>query len=63
MKEKALTVQRAKIRMTRWMYGVKITDTFTCSELRERLGIEDTITAIQQHRLTRYGHVVRKDEN
>ena len=58
MKEKELTLQWAEMRMTRWMYGVKITDTFTCSELRERLGIYCIIAVIQRHRLRRYGHVL-----
>jgi len=29
-----------------WMCGVKVTDTFTCSELRERLGIDNYIGAV-----------------
>jgi len=45
------------MRMIRWMCGVKITDRFTCSELRESLGIDDIVTVIQQHRLRWYGHV------
>jgi len=51
------------MRMTRWMYGIKITDKFSCSELTERLGIDDIITVIQQHKLRWYGHLLRKDEN
>ena len=36
-KENELTLQRAEMRMSRWMmHGVKVTDRFTCSELRER---------------------------
>jgi len=31
--------------------------------LTERLEIDNIITVIQQHRLTWYGHVLRKDEN
>ena len=49
--------------MIRRTCGVRITNRFTCSELRERLGTDDIITAIQQHRLRWYGHVVRQDEN
>jgi len=60
-KEKELTLQRAEMRMTRWMWGVKITDTFTCSELRERLGTEDIITAIQ--RQVKMVRTCFKDEN
>ena len=44
--------------MVRWMYGIKVIDRFTCSELKERLGIDDIITVIKQHRLRWY-----RDEN
>jgi len=43
-KENELTLQRAEMRMIRWMCGVRITDRFACSELRDRLGIDDIIT-------------------
>jgi len=39
------------MRMIRWMCGIKIADMFMCSELRERLGIDDIIAVVQQHRL------------
>jgi len=58
-----LTLQRAEMRMIRWMCGVKVTDRFMCSELRDRLEIDDVITVIQQRRLRWYGRVLRKDEN
>jgi len=45
------------------MCGVKITDWCTCSELRERLGVDDTITVVQQHTLRWYGHISTTDEN
>jgi len=32
-------------------------------ELRERLGIDDTISVLQQNRLRWYGHVLRKEDN
>jgi len=57
-KENKLTLQRAEMRMIRWMCN-----RFTCSELRQRLGIGDIITVIQRHRLRWYGHVLRKNEN
>jgi len=40
------------MRMTRWMYGTNIMDRFPCSELRDKLGTDDIITVVQQHRLT-----------
>jgi len=57
-KENKLTLQRAEMRMIRWMCN-----RFTCSELRQRLGIGDIITVIQRHRLRWYGHVLRKNKN
>ena len=45
-KENELTLQRAEMIMIRWMCGVKVR--FTCSELRERLGIDDIITVVQK---------------
>jgi len=30
--------------MIRWMCGVEVTERLTCSELRERLGIDDIIS-------------------
>ena len=44
--------------MIRWMCGVKVTDRFTCSELRERLGINNTRLRLRWH-----GHVLTKDWN
>ena len=35
------------MRMIRWMCSIKVTDRFTCSELRERLGIDNIITVVQ----------------
>ena len=46
-KENELTLQRTEMRMIMWMCGVKMTDRFTCSELRERQGIGDIITVVQ----------------
>jgi len=34
-----------------------------CSELRERLGIDDISMVAQRLRLRWYGHVLQKDEN
>ena len=40
-KENVVTLQRAEIRMVRWMCGVKLKDRLPSKELRERLGIDD----------------------
>jgi len=34
-----------------------------CSEMRDRLGLDDIITAVQRNWLRWYAHVLRKDEN
>jgi len=47
-KENKLTLQQAEIRMIRWMCGVKVTDRFMCSELRERIRTDYIITVVQQ---------------
>jgi len=44
-------------------YGaVTFTDT-TCKGLRERLGLDDIISVLQQNRLRWYGHVLRKEDS
>jgi len=35
-KENELTLQQAETRMIKWMFRIKVTNMFTCSELRER---------------------------
>jgi len=51
------------MRMVRWMCGVKLKDRVSNKELRERLGIVDITSLLQQNRLRWYGHVLRKDDN
>jgi len=46
-KENELTLLQGEMRMIRCMCGVKVTDRFMCSELRDRLGIDDIITVVQ----------------
>ena len=58
-KENEVALQRAEMRMVRWMCNVKVRDRFPSKELRERLGI--IILILQQNRLRWYGHVVRKE--
>ena len=40
-KEKVVALQRAEMRMVRWMCGVKLKDRLPSKELRERLGVDD----------------------
>jgi len=61
-KENEVALQRAKMRMVRWMCNVKVKDRVPIKELRERLGIDDIIFILQQNRLRWYGHVLRKED-
>ena len=62
-KKNVAALQRAEMRMVRWMYGVKLKDILPSKELRERLGIDDIALVLQQNRLRWYGHVLRKDDD
>jgi len=50
-KENEVALQRAETRMVRWMCNVKVKDRVPSKQLRERLGIGDTILILQQNRL------------
>jgi len=50
-----VALQRAEMRMVRWMHNVKVKDRVPSKELRERLGIDDIILILQQKRLQWYG--------
>jgi len=56
-KENVVALQRAEMRMVRWMCDVKLKDRLPSKELRERLGIDDIALVLQQNRLRWYGHV------
>jgi len=62
-KENVVALQRAEMRMVRWMCGIKLKDRLPSKELRERLGIDDIAFLLQQNRLHWYGHVLRKDDD
>jgi len=53
-----VALQRAEMRMVRWMCGVKLKDRLPSKELRERLGVDDIASILQQNRLRWYGHVL-----
>jgi len=42
--------------------GIKVTDGFTCNEIKERLGRDHKIRVIEQNRLRWYGRISRKNE-
>jgi len=54
-----VALQRAEMRMVRWMCNVKVKDRVPSKELRERLGIDDIILTLQQNRLRWYGRPKR----
>ena len=58
-----VALQRAEIRMVRWMCGVKLKDRLPSKQLRERLGVDDIALVLQQNRRRWYGHVLRKDDD
>jgi len=62
-KENVVALQRAEMRMVRWMCGVTLKDRLPSKELRERLSIDDIELVLQQNRLRWYGHVLRKDDD
>jgi len=50
--------------MDRWMCGVKLPKIRVPSKgLRERLGLDDIISVLQQNSLWWYGNVLRKEDN
>jgi len=62
-KENFVALQRAEMRMVRWMCGIKLKDRIPSKELRERLGIDDIALVLLQNRLCWYGHVLRKEDD
>jgi len=62
-KENVLALQRAELRMVRWMCGVNLKYRLPSKELREILCIDDIALVWQQNRLRWYGHVLRKDDD
>jgi len=61
-KDNEVALQRAEMRMVRWMCNVKVKDRVPSKELRERLGIDDIILILQQNSLRWYGHLLRKED-
>jgi len=61
--ENVVALQRAEMRMVRWMCGIKLKHIFPSKELRERLGIDDIALLLQQNRLRWHEHVLRKEDD
>ena len=55
-KENVVALQRAEMRIVRWMCGVKLKDRLPSKELRERLGVDDIALILQQNRQAAFLH-------
>jgi len=62
-KENEVALQRAEMRMVRWVCDIKVKDRVPSKELRERLGIDDIILVLQQNRSRWCGCVLRKEDS
>jgi len=49
--------------MVRWMCDMKLQDRVQSKGLRERLGLDNMISVLQQNRLRWYWHVLWKEDN
>ena len=45
-----VAVQQAEMRVVRWMCGVKLQGRISIKGLRERLGLDDIVSVLQQNR-------------
>ena len=59
-KENEFALQQAEMRMVRWMCGDKLQDRVLSKGLRERLGLDDIISVLQQNRLQWYGRAAKR---
>ena len=55
-------LERAEMRMIRWMSGVSLRDRQSSDELRQRMGLDNIRDIIQRERLRWFGHIQRMDE-
>jgi len=62
-KKNEVAIQRAEMRMVRWMCGIKVQNRVLSKGFRERLGLDDIISVVQQDRLWWYVHVLQKEDN
>ena len=61
--EQEAKLERAEMRMVRWMCGVSLREKKTNAELRESMGIEKISDIMRRSRLRWMGHVLRKEGN
>jgi len=62
-KENEVALQWAEMSMVRWMHGIKLHDRVPSKGLREKSGLDEIISVLQQNSLRWYKHVVRKEDN
>jgi len=58
-----VALQRAEMGIVTWMCGIKLQDRVPSKRSRERLGLRDIISVLQQNRLRWYGHVLQKEDS
>ena len=59
--EQKAKLERAEMRMVRWMCGVSLREKKTNAELRESICIEKTCDIMRCSRLRWIGHMLRKE--
>jgi len=59
-KENEVALQRAEMRMVRWMCNVKVKDRVSSKELTERLGTDDIVLILQQNRVMVWASVAKR---
>jgi len=59
-KENEVALQRAELRIVRWMCGVKLQDRIPSEGSRERLRLDDIISVLQQNKCDGMGMYCKK---
>ena len=62
-KDNSSLLERAEMRMVRWMCGVTLRDHIRSEELRKSMGILSIEEMLRRARLRWFGHVMRKEYN
>jgi len=60
--EHVAALERAEMRMIRWMCRVSLREKIKSTELRERMGVEAIGEVVREGRLRWFGHVARKED-
>jgi len=62
-KEHEVALQRAEMRIVRWMCGIKLQDKVPSKGLRERLRLDDIVLVLQQKGWNGIGMCYKKEDN